>query len=139
MEQFDVERILKRLGDDFPAISNAIAGGSRTRYDNPNEPLLGVYLKPDELTLALFDRFRETEWLISYTIGYVVEVNPFVAREYATVGFVPSVPSTLPEIAYHATAAHDEDSVGTKGISIGALVGKESRGRFPNSRYYVLK
>ncbi len=140
MDQQETQRILDFLGPDFPAVTAAIKAPGK-RYEHDTIPLLGVYLTPADMTLELFDRFRETEWAIFYTINQHIEPptdgTPFTVWEYATVGFVRTVPVTLPEICYHVTGIENEASIRTHGIQIGALRGKESRGKFADSRFYV--
>jgi len=140
MTQQEEQRILDVLGQDFPAVTEAIRNPEK-RYQHPTLPLLGVYLTPADLTLELFDRFRETDWVVSCTVNYQLlpptDGGPPIRWDYATVGIVRAVPVTPPEICYHVTGVEDEESVRTHGIRIGALSGKRSRERFADSRFYV--
>jgi hypothetical protein len=138
MHHEEERRILDILRDDFPAVSEAIKD-PRQRFEH-EKVVLGVYLTEPDMTLELFDRFRETDWVICYTpIRQPVGTGdaPPIVYEYTMVSFLRAVPVTLPETCYHVTGAENEANIGKNGLQIGALCGKESRGQFADSRFYV--
>ena len=138
MNQDEEQRILGVLRDDFPAVSEAIKD-PRKRFDH-EKVLLGVYLTESDMTLELFDRFRETDRVICYTLIREPKETgggPPIVYEYAMVSFLRAVPVTPPEICYHTTGVENETSINKDGLQIGALCGKESHGQFADSRFYV--
>lgn len=138
MNQEEQRRILEVLSDDFPAVSEAIKD-PRKRFEHEGIPL-GVYLTEPDMTLELFDRFRETDWVICYILNRdLVETDggPPIVYEYTQVSFLRAVPVTLLETCYHITAVENEASISKIGLQIGALCGKQSRGKFADSQFYL--
>jgi hypothetical protein len=133
MTNEDVQRILAHLAGAFPVVSQAIDGEEKTRYDTLDDPRLMFTVHPDFLTSELFDRFRGTDWVIGHVVDYQGPDLPMVA----SVGFVTAKPATLPAILYHTTSVNDEQSIRSRGILTGALIGRESRGQFASSRHYI--